>query len=285
MTNPFGHVPTEQEMQQDRDERAAGFFDPQHAQNSLLIVRIFDAPRYFRTKNCLDGMVYPNAQRGQKFEPFPNQVVRGAVADLGSPQAPKGAVYPDAIFFPASLTKPLKVALAKGQTLLLITLAKRNPNQQTADYILQDLGANPQAVAFAQSFLGSRPDFLAIQAPEPYDERPPGTTEAPAAAPTAAPVASWNTAAPPAAYVPQPPAGNTWNTSAPDPWATTPAATPAPAPAALAAAFPQAAPVVPAPPSPTQQSFLAGAQDLWNQHPPQQQNNNWGQPQTEEPPF
>lgn len=144
-----------------REERE--YFDAAEAQGHLLIVRAFDAPKYFRSENNPDGMVHPG--RGKSFAPFPNTVVRCAIADVNT-----GKIYPEAILFPFSITKTAKVWVGKGPQLVMW---RKSGNKQTDPYELRNMRDNEGAVADGKAFLADHPEFMALPAPDAYDERPP----------------------------------------------------------------------------------------------------------------
>ena len=148
-------------------EEEQDYFDAKEAQKHLLIIRAFDAPRYYRTENNQDGMVHPNRSRGQNFEPFPNLVVRCAVADLDADGGPK--VYPTAVLFPSSITKIAKAWVGKGPQLLMW---RKGPNQ-TDPFQLRNMRGDESAVKAGMQFLNEHPEFMTLPAPDPYDERPP----------------------------------------------------------------------------------------------------------------
>lgn len=153
-------------------EEAEDFFNLKECRGHLIIVRAFDQPQYYRTSNNKDGMVYPNLQRGQNFEPFPNSVTRGAVANLNlpGPDGQPGKVWSDAIFYPSSLLRPMKKMLGG---LNLVIFAQKDPNNQTSDYYMTDMLGNDQAKAAADAFLARHPEFLAIPAPPAYEGKAP----------------------------------------------------------------------------------------------------------------
>ncbi len=142
------------------------YFDAAQACKHLLIVRAFDAPRYYRTENNQDGMVWPNRSRGQTFKPFPNMVVRAAVADL---DVEDGKIYPNAVLFPFTITKVAKLWVGKGPQLVMW---RKGPNQ-TDPYELRNMRGDEAAVKAGVEFLDAHPEFLELPAPEPYDESPP----------------------------------------------------------------------------------------------------------------
>lgn len=152
-------------------EEEQDYFDAAAAQRHLLIVRAFDAPRYYRTENNQDGMVWPNRSRGQTFSPFPNMVVRAAVADLdvANDDGSMGHIYPAAVLFPFTITKVAKNWVGKGPQLLMW---RKGPNQ-TDPYELRNMRGDEAAVKAGVAFLDAHPEFLALPAPEPYDESPP----------------------------------------------------------------------------------------------------------------
>lgn len=153
-------------------EEEQDYFDAAAAQRHLLIIRAFDAPRYYRTENNQDGMVWPNRSRGQTFSPFPNMVVRAAVADLdvANDDGSTGKIYPAAVLFPFTITKVAKAWVGKGPQLLMW---RKGPNQ-TDPYELRNMRSVEAAVKAGVAFLDAHPEFLALPAPEPYDENPPG---------------------------------------------------------------------------------------------------------------
>lgn len=147
-------------------EGEVDYFDAAEAQNHLLIIRAFDAPKYYRTENNPDGMVHPG--RGKDFEPFPNTVVRCAVADLDADGGPH--IYPQAVLFPFSITRIAKSWLGKGPQLLMW---RKTGNKQTDPYELRNMRGDEAAVKAGVEFLDAHPEFLQIAEPEPYDETPP----------------------------------------------------------------------------------------------------------------
>lgn len=147
-------------------EGEVDYFDAAEAQNHLLIIRAFDAPKYYRTENNPDGMVHPG--RGKDFEPFPNTVVRCAVVDLDADGGPH--IYPQAVLFPFSITRIAKSWLGKGPQLLMW---RKTGNKQTDPYELRNMRGDEAAVKAGVEFLDAHPEFLQIAAPEPYDETPP----------------------------------------------------------------------------------------------------------------
>lgn len=147
-------------------EEEQDYFDAALACKHLLIIRAFDAPRYYRTENNQDGLVWPNRSRGQTFEPFPNMVVRAAVADL---DVEGGKIYPAAVLFPFTITKVAKNWVGKGPQLVMW---RKGPNQ-TDPYELRNMRGNEGAVKAGVAFLDAHPEFLTLPAPEPYDERGP----------------------------------------------------------------------------------------------------------------
>jgi hypothetical protein len=147
-------------------EREVDYFDASLAQNHLLIIRAFDAPRYYRTENNPDGMVHPG--RGKDFDPFPNTVVRCAVADLDADDGPR--IYPESVLFPFSITKTAKNWVGKGPQLLM--WRKTGP-KQTDPYELRNMRGDDESVKVGTQFLNEHPEFMELKAPEPYDERPP----------------------------------------------------------------------------------------------------------------
>lgn len=148
------------------------YFDAALAQKHLLIIRAFDAPRYYRTENNPDGLVHPG--RGRDFEPFANTVVRAAIADLdaededGQLIGPK--IYPDAVLFPFSLTKVAKLWVGKKPQLVMW---RKTGSKQTDPYEVRNMRTDDDAVKAGVAFLDAHPEFLELKAPEPYDERPP----------------------------------------------------------------------------------------------------------------
>lgn len=147
-------------------EEEQDYFDAAQAQKHLLIIRAFDAPRYYRTENNMDGMVHPNRSRGQNFKPFPNMVVRAAVADL---DVEDGKVYPNAVLFPFTITKVAKLWVGKGPQLVMW----RKGQNQTDPYELRNMRGDDAAVKAGIAFLDAHPEFLTLPAPDAYDESPP----------------------------------------------------------------------------------------------------------------
>ena len=148
-------------------EEEQDYFDAKEACKHLLIIRAFDAPRYYRTENNQDGLVWPNKSRGQNFKPFPNMVVRAAIADLDADGGAK--IYPTAVLFPSSITKIAKAWVGKGPQLLMW---RKGPNQ-TDSYELRNMRNDEDAVKAGTQFLDEHPEFLTLPAPDPYDEAPP----------------------------------------------------------------------------------------------------------------
>lgn len=151
-------------------ERETEYFDASLAQGHLLIIRAFDAPKYYRTENNPDGMVHPG--RGKDFEPFPNTVVRCAVADLDAQteDGPQAKIYPESVLFPFSITKIAKSWVGKGPQLVM--WRKTGP-KQTDPYELRNMRTDEAAVKAGMQFLDAHPEFMELKAPEPYDETPP----------------------------------------------------------------------------------------------------------------
>jgi hypothetical protein len=258
MTNPFGDG-------SDWNTGPVEYFDNNAASNHLLIFLAQDAPEYFRTTNNPDGMVHPT--RGATWSPFPNTVVRGAVADLtmnGADGLP-GKVYAGAVVFPSSLVRIMK-GWVTTPTPRLLMWRKTGP-KQTDPYEVVNMAGDQNAVAVASEFLARHPEFLTTPAPEPYNGQPPAPQPP-----------QWQGSpqgyvdpqqpyyppqGPPQGYgQPQPNYGQPQGFQ-PDPWAQ-----------------PQRSPQ-----APPQQggSFL----DQYNQHPPRQpqERNHWGQVQDGPPPF
>lgn len=151
----------------DSEREDVEYFDAAAAQGHLLIIRAFDAPRYYRTENNPDGMVHPG--RGKSFDPFPNTVVRCAVADLDADGGPR--IYPESVLFPFSITKVAKNWVGKGPQLVM--WRKGGRGQQTDPYELRNMRGDQAAVQAGTQFLADHPGFMELKAPEPYDERPP----------------------------------------------------------------------------------------------------------------
>lgn len=174
MTNDFGDPNTPWERERGDED----FFDATAAQGHLLIVRIHDVAQYFRTKNNPDGQVWPKkGADGSQPPPFPNSVVRCSVVDMNVPgeDGLLGRIYPEAIIFPSSLTKPLKTQVGKLRLMMWQKVAS-NPKygvQLNDPYQITNMAGNEQAVAAAQDFLARHPEFNEIPAPEPYDGQPP----------------------------------------------------------------------------------------------------------------
>lgn len=153
------------------------FFNAEEAQGHLLILRIQDVAQYVRNENFPDGMVYPKPGAKNQFDPFPNSAVRASIVDLNlyGEDGALGKVYPEAMIFPSSLTKPLKGQVGKMRLAMWNKIAS-NPKlgpQRNDPYGITNMAGNDQAVAAAQEFLARHPEFLAIPAPEPYDGKPP----------------------------------------------------------------------------------------------------------------
>lgn len=251
----------------------ADYFDASAAQGHLLIVRVFDAPQYYRSTNNPDGMVHPVPGRSKFTEPFPNSVVRAAIVDLdvAADDGTRGKLYEEAVLFPSSLTGTMRKWVKKGMKLLVM---RKDGPRQTDPYVLTNMAGNPQAVAIGNEYLSRHPEFLTLVGPEPYDGRPPASMQG-TGYPPQGQQGNWNQQQPPQQnqwnqqQAPpqnqQPPQnGGGWNQ--PDPWSAGAQTQPPAAPQGngwQADAAPQGG------------SFLAQAT----------QDNHWGQPPEEEPPF
>lgn len=266
------------------------YFDASEAQGHLLIVKVWDAPQYYRSQNNPDGMVYPVPGRSRFTDPFPNSVVRAVIVDLDVAEVDgsRGKIYPEAVIFPSSLTGTLKRWVNKPEKLLVW---RKNGPRQTDPYELTNMAGNQQAVAIGKDYLARHPEFYTLTPPMPYDGHPPQNLQGQPPQ-QRAPQQNWNGGGqqqggwnqgqpqqrpqgsgwgsdlgpqqPP--QQPQSAQNGAWGQS--DPWNGGNVAQQAPA-------APQNSGWGSDTPSPTGGSFLAqaGAQ------------NHWGTPQDEEPPF
>jgi hypothetical protein len=154
-----------------RPREEPDYFNAADAARHLLIVKVHDVARYYRSENFPDGMVYPTSRSRRQFEPFPNQVVRCSIVDLSVEGADgaKGKIYAEATLFPSSLTKITKEWVGTPKKLVVFDKGPR----QTDEFTITNLATNERALAIAKEFLARHPEFDQIPAPEPYDGHPP----------------------------------------------------------------------------------------------------------------
>jgi hypothetical protein len=205
------------------------YLDVRARQGQLMLVRVWDVAEEVVTANNPDGWVYP---RGK--DPFPNKVVRAAIADLGQPGADgqPGKVFPEAWIQASSLMKEIRKWA--GQ-LKLVIWRQKDPSDKSSLYDLTDMSGDAQAMAMYEDFMKRHPEFFELTAPAPYERRvreqrqppaqrppqqdqwqqpygqqQPGWNQQPPQqwqppVPPAQPPAAWNTAAPPPEYYTQQP--------------------------------------------------------------------------------
>lgn len=154
-----------------RPKEEPDYFGAADAVGHLLIIKVHDVAKYYRSENCPDGMVYPTQRSRRQFEPFPNQVVRCSIVDLSVEGADgyKGKIYPEAVLFPSSLTKITRDWVGQPKKLVVFDKGPR----QTDEFGIRNLATNDRALAIAKEFLARHPEFDQIPAPEPYDGHPP----------------------------------------------------------------------------------------------------------------
>lgn len=154
-----------------RPKEEPEYFSAGDAVGHLLIVKVHDVAKYYRTENYPDGMVYPTQRSRRQFEPFPNQVVRCSIVDLTVEGADgeRGKLYTEAVLFPSSLTKITKEWVG---TRIKLVVFDKGP-RQTDEFEIRNLATNERAVALANGYLARHPEFHDIAAPEPYDGRAP----------------------------------------------------------------------------------------------------------------
>jgi len=283
VTNPWG------DPNQGWNSGPVDYFDNNAASGHRLIVKIQDAPEYFRTQNNPDGMVHPT--RGATWAPFPNTVVRGWVVDLdvAAADGSRGKLYEGAVIFPSSLVRTMKRWVSDEHPKLLMW--RKTGPKQTDPYELFNMAGDAEAVAIADEYLARNPQVLGTPAPEAYNGQPPAPQQYQQGPPGyGAPAGQY----PPQGYQgqgygpqqgygqpqpgwnqpPAPPQQGGWNPPPPDPWNQP---------------RPQQGP-------PPQQGW--GADQGYNQHPPRQAQpgnfleaynqggyNHHGQPQASEPPY
>lgn len=154
-----------------RPKEEEEYFNAGEAVKHLLIVKVHDVAKYYRSENHPDGMVRPTSRSRRQFEPFPNQVVRASIADLSAydEDGERGKVYPLALLFPSSLTKIAKEWVGASKKLVMWNKGPK----QTDEYEIRNMATNERAMEIARDFMRRHPEFDQIPAPEPYDGHPP----------------------------------------------------------------------------------------------------------------
>jgi hypothetical protein len=302
MTSPW--TPLNTQGSQDPSD----YFDPMKQQGHLLILRIHAEAKGVVTKHCPDGW-----QRRPGKEPMINNALQVSVVDLNwqNPDGTLGKIYPEAMIHTGTLIGALKRSV--GETKLLMWRQKPTPvdaygnPDKTNPYDITDMSGDTAAVAAANNFLSSHPEFMQIPAPAPYQPPAPAPQSPPMPPPQPGygqqgPPPGWGTQYPqvqpqqpgwqsPQGYPPAQPQGYPqpqpqWQPPAPQ-W--TPPAPPQQAPAAWnTAAPPPGYYQQQGPPPPQQQPgnfYEAAAQMPPQQVPQAPAYNHHGQPQPVDPPY